>query len=329
MSMAPGTPRGAHHILIVEDDASLRLLLRMQLESEGFMVSEAENGRLALEWLERSTPDLVLLDVMMPEMDGYTTCRMIRKQRRLAQIPVIFLTAKDEAESKILSLDQGANDYLTKPYDRKELLLRVRNLLVLSRAQRDSSPLTGLPGNSTVEAETQARLDCGEGFVLLYLDLDYFKAYNDGYSYRAGDRVIRLLAGILQEAIELHGNPDDFVGHIGGDDFVALTTPDKADGISAHVMKQFDRRILDQYRPEDRERGYVEVENRRFQMERFPLVSVTIALVESERYHIEHIAVLNDVVTELKKLGKQIPGSVVVRDQRQDVGRLPRTGSDG
>jgi PleD family two-component response regulator len=325
----PGTSDRAKHILIVEDDPSLRRVLRMQLEAEGYRVSEAENGATGLSILQHESPDLVILDVMMPEMDGYTVCQKIREQRRFQQMPVIFLTAKDAAESRIMSLDNGANDYLTKPYNRHELLLRVRNHINTGRAQRDANPLTGLPGNAAIELEVRSRLDRREEFALLYLDLDNFKAYNDTYSYRAGDRVIQLTAQLLNNVFTTYGQPGDFIGHIGGDDFVAITSLDKADAVCEAFVQSFDRAVLDHYGPEDRARGYVEVENRRFQMERFPLVSVTIALVETDRYHIDHIAMLNDVVSDLKKRGKRIPGSVVVRDQRTSAPPVPRTGSDG
>lgn len=325
----PGALDRAKHILIVEDDPSLRRVLRMQLEAEGYRVSEAENGPTGLGFLQHESPDLVILDVMMPDMDGYTVCQKIREQRRFQQMPVIFLTAKDAAESRIMSLDTGANDYLTKPYNRHELLLRVRNHINTGRAQRDANPLTGLPGNAAIELELRSRVERHEEFALLYLDLDNFKAYNDTYSYRAGDRVIQLTAQLLSKVFDAEGNTGDFIGHIGGDDFVAVTSLDKADTVTHAFVQAFDKAVMDHYRPEDRERGYVEVENRRFQLERFPLVSVTIALVETDRYQIDHIAMLNDIVADLKKRGKRIPGSVVVRDQRISTTPLPRTGSDG
>ena len=134
---------------------------------------------------------------------------------------------------------------------------------------------------------------------------------------------------LLEQAIDSHGSPGDFIGHIGGDDFVAITTLDKADAVCTAFVNAFNASILDHYDPEDRARGYVEVENRRYQLERFPLLSVTVALVETDRYRIDHIAMLNDVVADLKKRGKQIPGSVIVRDQRTSATPLPRTGSDG
>jgi diguanylate cyclase (GGDEF)-like protein len=317
------------HILVVEDDPSIRRILRLQLEAAGYGVTEAEEGAAALRILETEMPDLVLLDVMMPNMDGNAVCRAIRGDRRLRHLPIIFLTAKSTSESKITGLDQGANDFLTKPYDRKELLLRVKNLIGWGRAQRNSNPLTGLPGNPAIEAEVESRLEKGRVFAFMYVDLDYFKAYNDYYSYRAGDEVIRFLARILGVVVEEEGGPDDFVGHVGGDDFVVITTPERADAVAGRVLKEFNGGILDLYQPREREQGFVEVENRRGEMERFPLVSLTIALVESDRHQIEHIAMLNDIVAEVKRHGKQQPGSVVVRERRQTGGGFLRTGSDG
>lgn len=319
----------ADRILIVEDDSSIRRILRLQLEAAGYEVLDAEEGAAGLKILETEMPDLVLLDMMMPNMDGNAVCHAIRADRRLRHLPIIFLTAKSSADSKISGLHEGANDYLTKPYDRAELLLRVRNLIAWGRAQRNSNPLTGLPGNPAIEAEVESRLAEGEVFAFMYVDLDYFKAFNDFYSYRAGDDVIRLLARVLTDAVDAEGARSDFLGHVGGDDFVVISTPGRADAVAERVLAEFDRRILDLYRPREREQGYVEIENRRGEMERFPLVSVTIALVESDRYRIDHIAMLNDVVAELKLHGKQQAGSVVVRERRQSPSGLLRTGSDG
>lgn len=316
-----------HRIMVVEDDPGIRRILRFQLETAGYEVAEASNGLVALEMINDVEPDLVLLDYMMPQMNGQAVCRKIREQRRFHDTPIIFLTAKTDSESKIMSLGDGANDYLTKPYDPKELLLRIRNLLGWGQAQRDRNPLTGLPGNLAIESEVTSRLKRHTVFAFLYLDLDHFKAYNDYYGYRDGDNVIRLLSEILTESVFCHGGGDDFVGHVGGDDFVVITTPDRADDVCEFIISQFEEKVPALYQPEDRDAGYVEVENRRGELERFPIVSVTIAVVETNRYRITHIAMLNDLVAELKHLGKQRQGSVVIRDQR--VHHLPRTGSDG
>jgi diguanylate cyclase (GGDEF)-like protein len=315
-------------ILIVEDDPNIRTILKLQLEGAKYEVLAAEDGRIALEILATSSPDLILLDVMMPNMDGFTTCHHIRSDRRHAHVPIIFLTAKSESQSRIIGLEEGANDYIAKPYDREELLLRVQNLIAWGRAQRHSNPLTGLPGNPSIEAELNGRLGNGAEFAFLYVDLDNFKAFNDYYSYMAGDGVIMLIAKILQEVVAERGGPGDFVGHVGGDDFVVISVPERAGTIADEVVARFDTQILNHYRPEDRERGTVVVANRQGDSEEFPLVSVTIALVESGRHDIQHMAKLNDLVAELKHVGKQHKGSVVVRDRRRPEPQL-RTGSDG
>ena len=317
------------HILVIDDDDGIRGVLRAQLETAGYQVTEAPDGPAGLQSLLEDEPDLVLLDLMMPGMDGHAVCRKIREQRRFQDLPIIFLTANTDNQSRIISLDYGANDFLDKPYDRQELLLRIRNLIGWGQSQRDRNPLSGLPGNTAIEAEIQDRMQKGTHFAFLYLDLDHFKAYNDYYSYRAGDDVIKLMSEILLDVVDQRGERADFVGHIGGDDFVVITAPERAAKICSETIKIFDERILGFYRTKEREQGYVEVENRRYELERIPLVSLTIALVESDRYEISHVAELNDLVAELKHRGKQFSGSVVVRDQREPRPWLGRTGSDG
>jgi len=316
------------HVLVVEDDPNIRKILRIQLMKAEYDVTLAEDGEAALRILRDISPDLVLLDVMMPKMDGFAVCREIRADRRHAHLPIVFLTAKTGPQARVDGLIEGANDYISKPYTQNELLLRIKNLIAWSRAQRHSNPLTGLPGNISIEAEISSRLAGGD-FSFLYIDLDNFKAFNDTYSYRAGDEVIKLMARILQEVTSEMGSPDDFVGHVGGDDFVVITRPLRSSTIAAEVISRFDRDILEYYRPEDRERGTVLVENRRGEMEEVPLVGVTIAQVDSDRHQIDHLAMLNDIVAGLKHHGKQQRGSTVVKERRRSSLPPLRTGSEG
>jgi len=308
------------HVLVVEDDPNIRKILRIQLDRAGYEVTLAEDGEIALRILKDLVPDLILLDVMMPNMDGFAVCREIRADRRHSHVPIIFLTAKTGPQARVDGLLEGANDYIAKPYTQTELLLRIKNLIAWSRAQRHSNPLTGLPGNISIEAEITGRLAGGD-FSFLYIDLDNFKAFNDTYSYRAGDEVIQLIAKTLQEVVSELGTPDDFVGHVGGDDFVVITRPRRSSSIAAEIILRFDRDILDFYRPEDRERGTVLVE--------VSLVGVTIAQVDSDRHEITHLAMLNDIVAELKHHGKQQRGSTVVKERRRTGTPTLRTGSDG
>jgi CheY-like chemotaxis protein len=302
-------------ILIAEDDPHIREVLQMQLELNGFDVVEACDGLEAVELAERVRPDVMLLDVMMPRMDGYEALQRLRASYTTRFIPIIMLTAKNTREDTMSGFRAGANDYIVKPFDASELLLRVNNQLRWSRQQREANPLTGLPGNLSINEETARRLDSGAPFALLQVDIDYFKAYNDYYGYPRGDEAIQTLSRILVEAASRHGE-GNFVGHIGGDDFVLLATPEHAEPIGQEIIDGFNAAVPGLYDRVDRERGYVEVIGRRHDVERFPLMSLTIALVSTDHAQISHLAQLTDIAQELKAHGKGIPGSVLVGERR-------------
>lgn len=304
-------------ILIAEDEPALRDVLRMQLELEDYEVVEAHDGRQALELASEAAPDLVLLDVMMPFLDGYAVCRHLRAQFSTRHIPVVMLTARTDMSAKVHGLDGGANDYVTKPWNRGELMLRIRNVLEWSKQQRSASPLTGLPGNHSINDEIRRRLAGSEPFALLQIDIDHFKAFNDYYGYARGDQAIQMLARILTESAQRYGGPGSFVGHIGGDDFVVLTQPDAAETLGEQILEWFNTSSRELYDQEDRERGHVEVLNRRHTIERFPLMSLTIALVSTDRVPVTHLAELIDIAQELKAHGKGISGSVLVGERRR------------
>jgi PleD family two-component response regulator len=309
-------------ILIAEDEPHLREVLHMQLDLAGFEVFEACDGEEAIGLAQQVRPDVILLDVMMPRMDGYEALRQLRASYSTRFIPIIMLTAKDTKEAVLTGFQGGANDYLTKPYDRGELLLRVNNQLNWSRQQREANPLTGLPGNLSINRETERRLASGEPFALLQVDIDFFKAYNDHYGYPRGDEAIQTLSRILVEAASRHGE-GTFVGHIGGDDFVLLSAPERAEAIGQEIIAAFNAAVPALYDPEDRARGHVEVKNRRNELEDFPLMSVTIALVRTDRAQVSHLAQLTDIAQELKAHGKGIPGSVLVGERRHTEVRSP------
>lgn len=303
-------------ILVIEDEPSLQALLRVQLERAGFSVDVAGDGEKGLAAVDATAPDLILMDVMMPGMDGHEVCRRLKSNFRTRQIPIIMLTARAAQEDKLLGLRQGANDYITKPYEYQELLMRVRNLLHWGRLQRDANPLTGLPGNHGIESELQARVAANEAFVFMHLDVDNFKGFNDFYSYQRGDQALRLTALILQRAVDSVGCPRDFVGHIGGDDFVLIASVETAAALAEEIIRRFDEEIPTLYSKTDRSRGYIQVVNRRGELERYPLMSLTIAAVSNEARCFTHVAQISDVAAELKKYGKQQKGSVIVWDRR-------------
>ncbi len=304
-------------ILIADDEPDIRLVLRTHLEFEGFQVMEACDGAEAVRMAQDESPDLIVLDVMMPELDGVEVCNRLRASFTTRHIPVIMVTARAHRDDKLNGLAKGANDYVTKPFDMKELTQRVRNTLEWSSQQRSANPLTGLPGNHSINAEIRRRLAEGIPFALLQIDVDHFKAFNDYYGYGRGDEAIQLLSRILSESVYRCGDPDGFVGHIGGDDFVVLCGCESSESLGESIIEWFNTAANDLYDSEDRSRGYVEVLNRRHVVERFPLMSLTIALVSTDRVPVTHLAQLIDIAQELKAHGKGIPGSVMVGERRR------------
>jgi PleD family two-component response regulator len=279
--------RIAARILVVDDEPPIREILKFQLENAGYDVRCAKDGGEGLHMVESDPPDLVLLDLMMPEMDGYEVCRRMKSDYAARHIPIIILTARSELEEKLKGLENGANDYVTKPFSMSELLVRVKNVLQWSQSQREANPLTGLPGNVSIERELTQRIELGEPFAFIYTDIDNFKAFNDYYGYARGDEVIKRTARILAS-------------------------------IARIVIDRFEKGMTDLFEPEDLERGYLKIRRRTGEIMKVKSLGITLAIVTNEKGHISHIGRVADIATELKRYGKSINGSVVVRERRAE-----------
>jgi diguanylate cyclase (GGDEF)-like protein len=304
-------------ILIADDEPNLRTALRALFERYEFEVLSAEDGQEAYDIAQRERPDVIVLDVMMPRMDGREACRRLRAHYRTRHIPIILLTAMGTEDDKLAGLVGGANDYVTKPWTGRELVQRVKNHMAWSNSQRAVSPLTGLPGNLSILAERQSRVDAGQAFAQIFLDLDNFKAFNDRYGFPRGDTAIKAAAETVVEVVETKGQPGDFVGHIGGDDFQVLTEASRGEDLAEAIKEGLDRRLPTLYEAEDREQGFVRVLNRRHELENFPLMSVTLAIAVFNPEAGAHLAQVDDALRELKQYGKSLTGSVVVSERRR------------
>ena len=303
--------------LIVDDDQDIARILRFRLERKGFECVLASNGLEALEVLDTHHPDLVLLDVMMPKMDGFTACREIRKRNAWARIPVIMLTAKGDTSDKVNGISQGADDYVVKPFEFEELLARIQMILRRTLENMSANPLTGLPGNHVISRQIEAAIAAQKPFAACYADLDHFKAFNDEYGFEAGDQVIKHLAEILNQVLRERG-ATWFLGHIGGDDFFFLCDLEAFDGCCNEVIKRFDASIGSHYKAEHRERGYIECMNRQGEPVRFPIMTLSIGVVtNTQRTFVDAMQVSN-LASEMKKYAKGLAGSVYRVDRRTE-----------
>src|SRR5919106_3427200 len=207
-------------VLVADDDEDIVRFVEVNLRLEGFEVITASDGEQALEMATESLPDLILLDVMMPRLDGFEVCQRLRHDGRTKQISVIMLTGKSLSADKVVGLTAGADDYIIKPFDPLELMARVKSTLHRAEELRAANPLTKLPGNARIQTELMQRVSSGVQFALMYIDLDNFKAFNDHAGFLRGDEAIKLLAQCILSSATAFGGEQPFVGHIGGDDFV-------------------------------------------------------------------------------------------------------------
>jgi diguanylate cyclase (GGDEF)-like protein len=303
-------------VLVVDDDPFIARLLEIELRAVGYEVRLAGDGREALDTVAAWLPDLVLADVMMPNMDGFELTRRLRGDSRTATVSVIMLTARGLSADKLEGFSVGADDYIVKPFDTPELMARIRGVLRRAKEMRAQSPLTGLPGNVRIESEIEARVKAQDTFAILYVDLDHFKSFNDHYGFMRGDQVIQWTARLLQDiALELAG-PSAFVGHVGGDDFVLICDASLVERVAEAIIQRFDAGAAEQYDDADRALGYIEVTNRRGEIQRFPLISVSIGVASTERRSFSHYAEVVAVATEMKSFTKGTAGSSWAVDRR-------------
>lgn len=304
-------------ILVVDDDPDIRDILKLTLYEENYEVLEAKDGEEALKAITTKLPDLVLLDYKIPKIDGREVCLQIKKDLLLRHLPIIMLTAKGDINDKVGGIDAGADDYVVKPFEPKELLARIRMILRRTKRDLEANPLTRLPGNVSILNDLSRRLENKSLFAVCYLDLDKFKTYNDKYGFEHGDEVIRETARILIRTIQQFGNPDDFIGHIGGDDFVIITTPNIVDNVCKKIIADFDSTAPSFYNEVDRKMGYIIGKDRLGKEQKIPLLSISIGVVTNEFRRVEHVAQIGEIGAELKAYAKSLERSNYIKDKRK------------
>ncbi len=305
-------------MLLVDDDPDILDVLEITLSEDNYDISKARDGEEALKVIRSRPFDLIILDHNMPKMTGREVCAEIKKDILLRHIPVLMVTGKGEVHDKVCGLEAGADDYIVKPFEPKELQARIRMTLKRSERDLDANPLTRLPGNISIIGELSERIDKKEKFAVCYVDLNKFKAYNDSYGFEHGDDIIKETARILIRAVQEIGTDSDFIGHIGGDDFVVITKVETAEAISGRIIADFDLSAPHFYNETDRENGYILAKDRAGNMQKVPLVSVSIGIVTNELRKIEHVAQVGEIGAELKAFAKSKEGSNYVKDKRKE-----------
>jgi diguanylate cyclase (GGDEF)-like protein len=306
----------AESILVVDDDPDITRFIELNLRGAGYEVAVASDGEEALAKIGDLNPDLVVLDVMMPKVDGFEVAEHLRRSARRGNMSIIMLTAQGLPEQRVRGLTMGVDDYIVKPFDPVILVARVRATLMRAREMRAVSPTTGLPGSVLIEQEVTRRIAAGDGFALLYCDLDNFKAFNDKKGWDLGNRVIETAASTIHAAVTEFAGGRGFLGHIGGDDFVALVPPGVAQSAAEWICQRFDERVRDFYSFEEQEFGWIEVFDRSGEPQRFPFVGISIGIASTAARSFGHYGEAVSAATEMKQYAKGRVGSTFALDRR-------------
>lgn len=265
-------------MMIVEDDIDISNMLRIYFQSQGYDVAVAQRGEEALEMCRQQLPHIIVLDIMLPDLDGYDVCRSLRGNLRTSHIPIIFLTQKDERSDKIHGLELGADDYITKPFDLEELKLRVKNAMARAQYESLTNPTTGLPSGRLIEEQLR-QLMRRDDWGIIYVGVQRFDVFVGQYGFVAGEEVLRFAAMAMGQVVDDVGTPNDFVGHIGGDDFIVIASKDLVKPIVNELKQRFDAEIGTHYDWRTREQGYMAMRDEAGNETKVALMSLTIGTV--------------------------------------------------
>ena len=303
-------------VVLAVPDLKLREIMVYLLKSWEYQVVILEEGEDPVERLKKENPSLIIIDASFENKRGLDICKKIKDDFLTSYIPTIVLIDKRQLRRDLLSIEQGVDDYLIKPPDPIDLEIRIVLALRSAAHHFNANSLTKLPGNKLIEKELTQRIEEGKPFSFQYIDINNFKSYNDKYGHIRGDSVIKETASIISRSVKQNGSKEDFVGHIGGDDFVVVTKPSLAEKVAAQVIEEFDLKAPGFYSQEDRRSGFIIAKDRSGKVANIALMSVTIAVVNNTAERPMNLLELTDLSVEIKKYLKSLSGSNFMVNRR-------------
>lgn len=305
-------------IYIIDDDESSILVFRELFKNDieyKFISVKSDQIDIAL----KNIPSIIIINEDAIDVDVLSLCKKIRNDEDNSITPIIVVSSKKEKHHRIEILKESVEYYIRKPVNAQYLYFTIKNLSRLISINRRISPLTGLPGNVQIHAELKKRIFSKEVFSVLYLDLDNFKAYNDVYGFLKGDEIIKFTADTIIKCVHTHVPNGSFVGHIGGDDFIAIIPILHCEEVCESIIANFDTQVTKFFTEEDAEHGYIEVANRKGVIEQFPLTSISIGVVEADEGRFSNMLEIGEVGAQVKHLAKSIIGSSYSIDRRKNI----------
>jgi diguanylate cyclase (GGDEF)-like protein len=291
---------GKARLLVVEDDNDISNMLKIYFSGLGYDVDVAPRGSEALEKTRTVLPHLIVLDIMLPDIDGYEVCRRLRQSTRSSHIPVIFLTQKDERSDKLQGLELGADDYITKPFDIEELKLRVQGAIRRSEREALTDPRSGLPAGRLIEEQLRLTIR-QKGWAYMDLRINHFDQFKDVYGFVAADDVLRFAAMLMSEVVDELGSSSDFIGHAGGDNFVIISNEENAEKIRVRLKARFAEEVQSHYNFMDRQQGFIMAANAEKKMEKTPLMTFSIGVVTPKNQTFADIREITELAADVRR----------------------------
>ncbi len=291
---------GKARLLVVEDDIDIGNMLKIYFSGMDFDVDVAMRGSDALEKTKQVLPHLIVLDIMLPDIDGYEVCRNLRTNMRTSHIPVIFLTQKDERSDKLQGLELGADDYITKPFDIEELKLRVQGAIRRSERESLTDPRSGLPAGRLIENRLREIIR-EKGWALLDAGITHFDPFKNVYGFVAGDDVLRFTSMLIGEVVDELGTTSDFIGHAGGDNFIIITKEEKAEAIKARLKERFNNEVQTHYNFMDRQQGFVQQPAADGTMVKAPFMTMVVGVISSSQHTFADIREITELSAEARR----------------------------
>lgn len=305
-------------IYIIDDDESSILVFRELFKDDKeykFISVTSDKIDIAL----KNIPSIIIINEDAVDVNVLDLCKKIRGDEDNSITPIIVVSSNDEKKHRLKILQESVEYYIRKPVNADYLYYTIKNLNRLLNINRRISPLTGLPGNVQIHAELKKRISNKEAFSVLYLDIDNFKAYNDVYGFLKGDEIIKFTADTIIRCVHSNVPNGSFVGHIGGDDFIAILPIIHCEKVCESIIANFDSEVVKFFTEKDAENGYIEVANRKGVIEQFPLTSISIAVVEADKGRFANMLEIGEIGAQVKHLAKSVIGSSYSIDRRKNV----------
>jgi len=291
---------GKSRLLVVEDDIDIGNMLKIYFSGMEFDVDVAVRGSDALEKTKQVLPNLIVLDIMLPDIDGYEVCRNLRTNMRTSHIPVIFLTQKDERSDKLQGLELGADDYITKPFDIEELKLRVQGAIKRSERESLTDPRSGRPAGRLIEDQLR-RIIREKSWALLDAKVNNFEPFKDVYGFVTGDDVLRFTSILIGEVVDELGSTTDFIGHAGGDNFIIITSEEKSASIKARIKQRFNAEVQSHYNFMDRQQGFMQAPAADGTTSNVPFMTMSVGVVSPSTHSFADIREITELAAEARR----------------------------